>query len=101
MTKSRVSTLVRAQRLASRSLTVMFGMLAPGFAGAWVDGLLGSDPWLMLAGFAVGFAYGVWRLATLASAASGNLSDGRPAFTPPKTGRPPADPPRPPGTDAP
>lgn len=45
-------------------------MLLPGFVGYGCDRALGVLPWLTLAGFTLGFAYGVWRLAQLGMTAS-------------------------------
>lgn len=62
--------IVRGQRLASRCVSIAIGMLTPGFLGYWLDTRLGTEPLLLLIGFAAGFAYGLWRLTLLGKAST-------------------------------
>jgi F0F1-type ATP synthase assembly protein I len=47
---------------ASRITTLALGFVLPILAGSWADGRLGTKPWLMLGGFALGLAVGTVQL---------------------------------------
>lgn len=41
-------------------------MVVPGFAGYYLDGLLGTRVLLTILGFALGVTFGIWQLMRLA-----------------------------------
>lgn len=47
---------------ASRITTLGLGFVIPILAGVWADGRLGTKPWLLLLGFALGLAVGFLQL---------------------------------------
>ncbi len=63
--KRHAAAIAKAYQAASRCASIAMGMVIPGFLGYWLDAWPGISPWLTFAGFALGFAYGVWRLALL------------------------------------
>ena len=63
------SAIAKAYNLATRVMGIALGMSLPGFLGWWVDGHLGTTPWLMVCGFVFGFWYGLWRLIHLSPTA--------------------------------
>lgn len=52
---------------ASRGLTVSMEMVIPGVIGLWLDSKFGSNPWLTVAGFALGLVLGMWHLIQMAN----------------------------------
>jgi F0F1-type ATP synthase assembly protein I len=50
---------------ASRITTLAMGFVLPILAGAWADGRLGTKPWLMLGGFALGLTVGTVQLTQI------------------------------------
>jgi F0F1-type ATP synthase assembly protein I len=47
---------------ASRITTLGIGFVVPILAGVWADNRLGTKPWLLLTGFALGLAVGFLQL---------------------------------------
>ncbi|MEX0938870.1 MAG: AtpZ/AtpI family protein [Pirellulales bacterium] len=62
-----LSPLTLAARWTSRIFSVCLEMMIPGLIGYWLDGWLGSTPWLMLSGFAVGAPLAMWHLIQMTS----------------------------------
>lgn len=62
---SSLSTIARANQLASECFTIALGMIIPGFFGYWCDSYFRSQPLFTLLGFTLGFGYGIWRLVLL------------------------------------
>jgi F0F1-type ATP synthase assembly protein I len=62
-----LSPLTLAAQWTSRIFTVCLEMTIPGLIGYWVDGRLGTSPWLMLLGFAVGAPLAMWHLIQMTS----------------------------------
>jgi F0F1-type ATP synthase assembly protein I len=64
------------------ALEAVFAILIAGGIGYWADGRFGTSPWLLLAGFGVGFASFVLRLFRLGrqlregEPPAGGMSDG-------------------------
>ena len=46
-------------------------------AGYWLDSKLGTLPWCLLGGFALGFAIGMWRVIRVAKTANREGNHGR------------------------
>ena len=59
-------------RLAGIGLEFIVSVLLIGAIGAWLDRLLNTWPWLMIAGGALGFALGLWIMI---KAALGSFHD--------------------------
>ena len=57
-----LSPIALAYMWVSRITTACVEMIAPGLAGLWVDGKLGTKFLFTLLGFAVGMTLGIWRL---------------------------------------
>ncbi len=49
-------------RLAGVGLEFVVAILAFGFIGRWIDGKIGTAPWLMVGGFCLGFVAGMMIL---------------------------------------
>lgn len=85
-------TLKTIGQLSTIGLAFVFALVM-GFAGGyWLDGQLGTKPWLSLLGFAIGLAAGVLNVVRTMQSVSANES--RPA--PPDAPR--VDPPGPPSS---
>lgn len=50
-----------------------------GFAGYWLDGKLGTSPWLLILGVFLGFGLGTYSLALKLPTRSKGSSDTKPA----------------------
>ncbi len=66
MEKEDWSRILRAAGLLSYLGIIMVVSISLGyFIGTWLDGLLGTEPWLMVAGLLLGIAsgfYGVYQI---------------------------------------
>jgi len=51
-----------AGRGMSMGIELAVAILGLTFAGVWLDGKLGTKPWLMLLGLVLGMVVGVWNL---------------------------------------
>lgn len=79
-------TLKTLGQLSTIGLAFVFALVLGFGAGFWLDGKLGTSPWLSLLGFAMGLAAGVLNVVrTMQSVAATERS------------RPPDAPPGPPG----
>ncbi|TWT89943.1 hypothetical protein Mal64_03250 [Pseudobythopirellula maris] len=65
ITPEQRDAIIRAHRQASRVTGVTISMFVPGLLGYAIDRGLETLPWCTLIGSALGFAYGIWRLAML------------------------------------
>jgi F0F1-type ATP synthase assembly protein I len=54
-------------RLAGVGFEFVVALVLFGFLGRWLDGKAGTAPWLMVAGFCVGFVAGLWLLIRTAN----------------------------------
>jgi F0F1-type ATP synthase assembly protein I len=70
---------------ATRVMSVALGFVLPALLGAWIDGRLGSSPWGVLIGAALGFTAGMLQLVRIAQGGTT-----RRAARPPDRGRDPA-----------
>jgi len=52
-----------AIRLSTVGLTLAFSVIIGALAGHWLDGLLGTEPWLTVVGLCLGSAAGFVHLA--------------------------------------
>ncbi len=48
--------------LSAVGIEFIVAILGLGAVGWWLDGWLGSDPWLLVVGICVGFGVGLWML---------------------------------------
>lgn len=56
---ARTRNTMRSLRMSSIGLELAISVLLGMFGGRWLDGKVGSPPWLMLAGIALGFTAGL------------------------------------------
>lgn len=56
---ARTAGTMRSLRMSSVGLELAISVLLGMFGGRWLDGRLGSEPWLMLVGICLGFAAGL------------------------------------------
>lgn len=71
---------------ASRITTVALGFVLPTVGGAWLDERLGSRPWGVLIGTALGVTAGLVQLVRLARASTRPPTTRPPAHEPPERG---------------
>ena len=62
--------MAKAMDWASRIIAISFEMVAPVLGGHWVDGWLGSSPWFLLVGFALGVTLATLQLKRIVAVAS-------------------------------
>lgn len=75
-------TLKTLGQLSTIGLAFVFALLLGFGAGFWLDGKLGTSPWLSLLGFAMGLAAGVLNVVrTMQSVTAAQR--GRPSAVPP------------------
>ena len=55
------------RKLAGVGFEFIVAILMFGFLGRWIDSKAGTGPWLMVAGFGVGFAVGLYLLIRTAN----------------------------------
>ncbi|HUU34398.1 MAG TPA: AtpZ/AtpI family protein [Vicinamibacterales bacterium] len=68
-------TLKTIGQLSTVGLSFVFALMMGFGAGFWLDGRLGTKPWLSLLGFAVGLAAGILNVVrTMQSVAAGERS---------------------------
>jgi F0F1-type ATP synthase assembly protein I len=53
-------------KLAGVGFEFAVSILLFGAIGWWLDGKLGTEPWLLIVGFGLGFAVGLWLLIKVA-----------------------------------
>lgn len=56
---ARTAGTVRSLRMSSVGLELAISVLLGMFGGRWLDGRLGTEPWLMLVGIGLGFTAGL------------------------------------------
>jgi F0F1-type ATP synthase assembly protein I len=61
-TKSLQENVTRSGPVAGASYTLVGGIILLGGLGYFADGWLGTTPWLLLAGLALGIIVGFWEL---------------------------------------
>ena len=71
----RPSTASEAGRVAGVGLQFAGAIVLFLFAGRWLDGRLGTEPWFLLLGVMVGAAAGFWSLYRQLSAPRGRPGD--------------------------
>ncbi|MBY0497188.1 MAG: AtpZ/AtpI family protein [Cyanobacteria bacterium] len=73
------TTLQLIGQLSTIGMSFVFALVIGFGAGYWLDGVLGTRPWLAFAGFFLGFAAGVlnvYRVMQLANAKGSRGSNG-------------------------
>jgi F0F1-type ATP synthase assembly protein I len=65
------SSMAKAMDWASRIIAISLEMVLPVLGGHWIDTWLGTSPWLLLAGFALGVTLAGLQLARIVSALGG------------------------------
>lgn len=81
--RDRRPPLAVAMERASQVTTIAVMMVLPAWAGYWVDGKLGTAPWLLILGAGGGLAVGFLQLLKLV----GNTKRSKNGTSPPKGSR--------------
>jgi F0F1-type ATP synthase assembly protein I len=69
--------MAKAMDWASRIIAISIGMVLPGLGGHWLDGKIGTSPWFLLAGFALGAVLAGMQLMRMVSAVGGRSNSER------------------------
>jgi F0F1-type ATP synthase assembly protein I len=75
---ARTASTMRSLRMSSVGLELAISVLLGLFGGRWLDGRLGTEPWLMLVGICVGFAAGMRAIVRAMDRASRETSERAP-----------------------
>jgi F0F1-type ATP synthase assembly protein I len=76
--------MVVASHWVQQITSIALEMVLPACVGVWLDRRWGTEPWLVVAGGILGFAFSMWHLLTLAkkqsrgkSSMTKSIGDGR------------------------